>query len=91
MFFLVIDLIAENPEGPPIMSIAHLERVVRKEAFEKNILLPVETYEMFILKGNGAINVSEKKTPKMKLIIEKADIVFLPGDAANPCPERRMV
>jgi hypothetical protein len=64
-------VIDENPEGPPIMTLGHLERVVRKMAFVKGIVLQVETSQMFHVRKNGSINVSEKKTAKMKSLVDK--------------------
>lgn len=93
MFSIIVDLLEENQNGPPMLSITQLETIVRRKAFEKSILLPVEKYKMFIVKKNGSINVSEKKTPKIKLIVEEPNpnMVFFPGKIALPEAEKRIV
>ena len=60
---------------------------------DKNILLPVENYQMFMVKKNGSINVSEKTTPKIKSVVEEpnSQLVFLPSRAEHPDSESRMV
>ena len=87
MFYFTINVEKENPHGPPIMTISHLERLVRKLAFvEREMQLPVERYTMFHVKKNRSIDISERKTPKMRLIVEKpdSDQSFVPGKVENP-------
>ena len=66
MFTFTIDLIAENRGGPPMVTMEQLDRIVRRDAFEKSIVLPIKKYKMFIVRKNGFINISNKKTPKIK-------------------------
>ena len=43
-----------------------------------------------LLKKNGPIDIAEKKTPKMRVTVEKpdSDQYFVPGKIGNPDPER---
>lgn len=70
IFSQTINLIDENTEGPPIMTLGHLGRVVRKMTFEKGIVLQVETFQIFHIRKNGSINVSDKKSAMMRLLVD---------------------
>lgn len=93
MFNFEVDLIAENPGGPPTMTLKQLDGIIRRDAFEKSIMLPIEKYSMFIVRKNGTINISSKKTPKVKMIVDKPDpnLLLVPGSIANPDAEKRML
>ena len=89
MFHFKVDLVAENPAGPPILTLSQLNRIIRREAYEKAIILPVEKYKMFIVSKNGFVIISSKKTPKKRMIVDEVDskVILAPGSAINPDPD----
>jgi hypothetical protein len=93
MFHFKVDLVAENPAGPPILTLSQLDKIIRRKAYEKAIILPVEKYKMFIVRTNGIVDISSKKTPKMRMIVDEVDskLILAPGSAIKPDPERRML
>ena len=62
-------------------------------AFVEGTVLQVKTLLMFHIRKNGLITVSEKKTAKMRLLVDKfrGDETFVPGKADNPDPEQRLL
>lgn len=53
----------------------------------------VETFQIFHVRKNGSINVSDKKPAMIRLLVDKlrGDETFVPGEADNPDPEERML
>lgn len=50
MLYFTVDLAKKNPDGPPMITISHLQRALRRLALENRIELPVETYSIFTMK-----------------------------------------
>lgn len=93
MFWFDVDLIAENPEGPPVLNLKQLDVIIRRIAFERGVTLTVDKHHMFVVKAGAGINVATKKTPKMKIIVEEPNpaLTFVPGMINLAEPEKRML
>ena len=57
-FWFDIDLKVKNPMGPPVMDLAQLDVIIRREAFEKGVTLTVGKHHMFVVKSGGGINIA---------------------------------
>lgn len=68
MFWFDIDLVEENPVGPPVLNLKQLDVIIRKEAFEKGVTLTVDKHQMFVVKSGGGINIATKKDRQRTLL-----------------------
>lgn len=55
--------------------------------------LQVETFQIFQIRKNGSIKVSDKKTAMVRLLVDniRGDETFVPEEADNPDPEELML
>ena len=93
MFHFEVDLVKENIGGPPILNYSQLDSIIRRDAFNEAIVLSIDKYKMFVVRRNGSIDISTKKTPKLRMIVDEADskVIFAPGNANHSEPEKRMI